>query len=222
MTHHDTGVHKILDRPGVYERVQRLLGARAARRRLAGEFLRPFAGARVLDVGCGTGSLLDDLPRDVEYVGFDLNPSYIEAARTKYGGRARFYCARAGLGANGLEESSFDFVVAKSLLHHLDDAEADQLLETAARLLRADGVFFSSDPVRHERQAIAAKFLLALDRGRSIRSPEEYSALAAAHFSDVETTLLTDLLPIPYSHFVMRAKQKGPASPPGPSNRIDE
>jgi 2-polyprenyl-3-methyl-5-hydroxy-6-metoxy-1,4-benzoquinol methylase len=206
MTHHDTGVHKILDRPGVYERVQRLLGARAARRRLATEFLRPFAGARLLDVGCGTGSLLDSLPEEVDYVGFDLNPAYIEAAQKKYSHRrARFYCARAGVGAEGLEERTFDLVVAKSLLHHLDDSEAHQLLETARRLLRAGGAFFSSDPVRHEGQALVAKVLLALDRGRSIRTPDAYRALASAHFATIETTLLTDLLPIPYSHFVMRA-----------------
>lgn len=206
MTHHATGVHKILDRPGVYERVQRLLGARAARQRLVAEFLRPFPGARILDVGCGTGSLLDYLPPDVDYAGFDLNPAYIEAARKTYGPRgARFYCARAGVGAEGLQERSFDLVVAKSLLHHLDDAEANQLLETAARLLRAGGVFFSSDPVRHEGQALIARALLALDRGRSIRTPDEYRALASGHFAAVETTLLTDLLPIPYSHFVMRA-----------------
>ena len=205
MSHHSTGLHAILDRPGIYERVQQLLGARASRRRIVHEFLRPVAGSRILDVGCGTGSLLDDLPPDVDYVGFDLNPRYIEAAKKKYGNRVRFYCARAGVGAEGLEERSFDFVVAKSLLHHLSDAEAHQLLETGVRLLRTGGVFFSSDAVRHEGQSAVARFFLALDRGRSIRSPQAYTALAESHFSAVETTLLTDLLAIPYSHFLMRA-----------------
>jgi SAM-dependent methyltransferase len=205
MSHHSTGLHTILDRPGVYERVQRLLGARASRQRIVHEFLRPVAGSRILDVGCGTGSLLDDLPPDVDYVGFDLNPKYIDAARKKYGHRARFYCARAGVGGDGLEERSFDFLVAKSLLHHLNDAEAHQLLQTAARLLRAGGVFFSSDAVRHEGQSAIARLLVALDRGRSIRTPDAYTALAESHFPIVETHLLTDLLAIPYSHFLMRA-----------------
>ena len=44
------------------------------------EALRPFPGARLLDAGCGTGSLLDNLPPDVHYVGFDVNPAYLEAA----------------------------------------------------------------------------------------------------------------------------------------------
>lgn len=205
MSHHSTGLHAILDRPGVYERVQQLLGARAARRRIVHEFLRPVAGSRILDVGCGTGSLLDDLPPDVDYVGFDLNPRYVDAAKKKYGERARFYCARASAGADGLEERSFDFLVAKSLLHHLNDAEAHQLLETAVRLLRTGGIFFSSDAVRHAGQSGVARFLVALDRGRCIRSPKTYAALAEPHFSAVETTLVTDLLSIPYSHFLMRA-----------------
>jgi cyclopropane fatty-acyl-phospholipid synthase-like methyltransferase len=35
----------------------------------------------------------------------------------------------------------FDFVVAKSLLHHLADEEAHDLLVTARRVLREGGVF---------------------------------------------------------------------------------
>jgi 2-polyprenyl-3-methyl-5-hydroxy-6-metoxy-1,4-benzoquinol methylase len=205
MSHQSTGWRAILDRPAIYERVQRLLGARASRRRIVNDYLRPVAGMRILDVGCGTGSLLDDLPADIDYVGFDLNPKYIEAATKKYRHRARFYCARAGIGADGLDERSFDFVVAKSLLHHLSDAESHQLLETAARLLRPSGIFFSSDCVHHEGQSRASRFLVSLDRGRAIRTPETYVALAKAHFPAVEATLLTDLLPVPYSHFLMRA-----------------
>jgi len=32
---------------------------------------------RVLDIGCGPGNILKLMP-DTEYVGFDLNPHYIE------------------------------------------------------------------------------------------------------------------------------------------------
>jgi SAM-dependent methyltransferase len=206
MTHHSTGIHRILDRPRVYERIQRILGADAARRRIVQEFLRPFDGARILDIGCGTGSLLDYLPAKVDYVGYDLNRAYIESARARYGQRARFFCARVGgEGDAAGERSSFDFVVAKSLLHHLSDGEADGLLVTARRVLRQGGVFLSSDPVRHEGQSIVTKLLLSLDRGRSIRTPAGYRELILARFPEVDATLVTDLLAIPYSHYIVRA-----------------
>lgn len=204
MTHRSNGLYRILERPHVYERLQRALGAHAARQRIVREFLRPFAGARLLDVGCGTGSLLDNLPAGVDYVGYDSNPAYIQVARRKYGERGQFFCARVGA-EHDSGAGTFDFVVAKSLLHHLNDQDALKLLTTARRLLRPGGVFFSSDAVRHEGQSIVAKVLMALDRGGSIRTPEGYRRLICGQFPQAETTLVTDLLPFPYSHFIARA-----------------
>ena len=207
MAHHAGGAHRLLDRPRAYDRLQRLLGGRAARRRLIAEFLRPWDGAKLLDAGCGTGLLLEYLPSGVEYVGFDFNPRYIEEARKRHAGRGTFYCAAVGTEPDTIADGSFDLFVAKSFLHHLDDADAHHLLATARRALRPGGIFFSSDAVRHEGQALIARILAALDRGRNVRTSEEYAALVAEHFETMETWLLTDLLPIPYSHFVVRAEK---------------
>lgn len=204
MTHRTTGIHRILERPRVYERFQILLGAANARRRLVSEFLRPFDGARILDIGCGTGSLLESLPPNVDYVGYDLNPVYIEAARKRYAGRAQFFCARVG-GEGEVTGGEFDFVVAKSLLHHLSDGDAHHLLATARHTLRRGGVFFSSDPTRHEGQSLGTRLMLSLDRGQSIRTPDAYRQLIAAHFPALEGVVVKDLLRIPYSHFIARA-----------------
>jgi SAM-dependent methyltransferase len=204
MTHRSHGLYRILEQPNAYEWLQRALGAHAARQRIVREFLRPFDGARLLDVGCGTGSLLDTLPAGVEYVGYDSNPAYIDVARRKYGERGRFFCARVG-SEHEPDPGTFDFVVAKSLLHHLNDEDALGLLQTARRLLRRGGVFFSSDAVRHDGQSIVARILMALDRGGSIRTPDAYRRLICGPFPQAETTLVTDLLPFPYSHFIARA-----------------
>lgn len=42
-------------------------------------------GARVLDIGCGCGDLVPLLPRDVQYLGIDLVPDFIEEATKCYG-----------------------------------------------------------------------------------------------------------------------------------------
>jgi SAM-dependent methyltransferase len=204
-SHRSGGIYRILERPAVYDRVMRLLGGPAARKRFVDEFVRPVDGAKLLDVGCGTGVLLDDLPSGVVYVGVDVNAAYIESARRRYSGRGEFFTARAG---DDLAEgrSGFDFVVAMALLHHLEDDEAHRLLDSASRLLRPGGAFVSIDPTLHERQAIVARVLVSLDRGRRVRSPQAYRALIEKHFPDIEESVLTDLLPIPYSHYVVRAR----------------
>lgn len=206
MSHRSTGVYRIFESAAVYERFQRLLGSDASRRRFVWDFLRPFPGARILDIGCGTGAILDYLPGDVDYVGYDLNPRYIEDARRRYPGRGRFSCARVEEAPE--EPGGFDLVLATAVLHHLDDPEADRLMTSAHRHLRHGGSLITLDPVRHPGQSPVARLLVALDRGRRVRTPEEYRDLAAARFPSVETTLLTDLMPIPYSHFLMRASKE--------------
>lgn len=205
MSHRSTGIYRIFESAAVYERFQRLLGSDAARRRFVRDFLRPSSGARILDIGCGTGTILDYLPGDVDYVGYDLNPRYIEDARRRYSGRGRFFCARVEEAPE--EPGGFDLVLAAAILHHLDDSAADRLIASAHRHLGPGGSLVTLDPVRHPGQSPVARLLVALDRGRRVRTPEGYRDLAAARFPSVETTLLTDLMPIPYSHFLMRASR---------------
>ncbi len=199
------GIYRLLERAGLYEWFQRLLGAQAVRQRFVEERLRPFPGARLLDIGCGTGSLLDHLPPDVDYAGYDPNPSYIAAAERRYGSRGQFFCARVG--DEPPLAGGFDLVVAKGVLHHLSDADADRLVRNARAHLREGGWLVTADPVLHPGQSRIARFLVSRDRGRQVRSPEGYRALVAPYFSEIETSLVTDRLAIPYSHFLMRARR---------------
>lgn len=205
MSHRSTGIYRIFESAFVYERFQRLLGSDASRRRYVRELLRPSPGARILDIGCGPGTILDYLPEDADYAGYDLNPGYIEEARRRYPGRGRFFCARVEDAPD--EPGGFDLVLATAILHHLDDPEAGRLVASAWRHLRPGGSLVTIDPVRHPGQSPVARLLVALDRGRRVRTPEGYRGLVAERFPSVETTLLTDLLPIPYSHFLMRASK---------------
>lgn len=215
--HHSGGAHRLLDCPWFYDTFQRLLGASAARKRFVADFLRVTSGMKLLDVGCGTGSLLEDLPDGVEYHGFDLNASYIAAARARYGERGRFVHARVG--DVPIDENSFDLVVAKGILHHLTDDDAHRLVSTAARCLRAGGAFVSNDGVIHEGQSRIARAIIALDRGRMVRTPEGYESLIRPYFRTYELHVLTDRVRFPYSHCIIRAtkdaepRSSSPAAP---------
>ncbi len=113
-------LQSMLALPALYRLFGRLVGG-GARERFIGDYLRPRPGDRVLDLGCGPGDLLADLP-PCDYVGVDLDPDYITAARAKYGARGTFRCEPAEAVAE-YEPASFDLVVMTGLLHHLDDAQ---------------------------------------------------------------------------------------------------
>ena len=205
--HLSAGLYRLLERGATYEFFQRLLGARDARRRFATEFLRPPAKARVLDIGCGTGSLLENLPMDVDYVGYDLNSRYIALAEQRWGSRGQFFCGRVGDEPLEATAHRFDLVVAKGILHHLSDAEAGILVGSARRHLRPGGFLVTWDCVLHPGQSWIARLLISCDRGRQVRTPAGYRSLVAKSFTDIEEYLLTDLATVPYSHFILRARK---------------
>lgn len=211
---HRAGVYKILEVPAVYRRFQALLGGPAAVARFVNEYVRPAPGSRLLDIGCGAGSLLEYLPPAVGYVGFDINAASIEAAQRRYGDRGQFFCARVGQEPPQIDESPFDVVVAIALLHHLSDADVHHLLRTAWRVLAAGGAFVSIDGTLHEGQSWPSRLMARLDRGSEVRSPEGYRQLVEPHFQHVESWIRTDLLAVPYSYCIIRAVKREQSTTP--------
>lgn len=187
--------------PWLYRLSQSLAGG-AGRATFVREYVRARSGDRVLDVGCGTGDLLETLPAGVEYVGFDLSERYVEAARARYGARGTFHCRPVGREAVA-EPGGFDLAVACGVLHHLDDGAAGELMELARRALRPGGRLVTLDPCRFDGQTALRRFVVSLDRGRHVRAPERYRELAGASLSEVRLTVIEDLIRLPYTHVVL-------------------
>jgi SAM-dependent methyltransferase len=186
----------------VYNLFQRFLGSHRAATRFVEEFITPFHGARVLDIGCGTGKLIEYLP-PVDYVGFDMNAGYINYARKKYEGRGMFL--HQDVSRRGLDQAGeFDFVLAVAILHHLTDDEAWDLFAMAYNRLKPGGCLVTLDCVFIEDQSVIARYVIARDRGRHVRTSEQYVALAKASFNDVRAHVTHDLLRIPYTHLIMK------------------
>ncbi len=76
----------ILEIPTAYTQFQKLVGSGSCHKIYARDYVRSRTGDRVLDIGCGPGSMLEYLP-GVEYVGVDLSPNYIRAAQSRFGSR---------------------------------------------------------------------------------------------------------------------------------------
>ncbi len=99
---------------------------------------RHFApGARLLDVGCGTGWLADHF---ADYTGLDGSPDAVTAAAER-GRDVRLHDVAQPL---PFDEQSFDAVVMKDLLEHVPDPVA--LVREVRRVLRPGGRVFASSP----------------------------------------------------------------------------
>ena len=208
MAQHETGIRSLLALPRAYDLFQNLVGAAELRRRFVREILKPFPGARVLDIGCGTAELLGFLPREIEYTGYDMSPAYIEAAQARFGDRGTFLCepVRSGTGDSApYGEEQYDIALAFGVLHHLDDAEGKQLFASARSALKPTGRVVTIDPAFVPGQSAAARYFVSRDRGRNVRTPEGFAALAAGSFARVDSVHWHGALRIPYDHAVVAA-----------------
>jgi len=109
----------------------------------------PYARGKVLDAGCGIGTVLDYLDPSIEYVGVDLNPNHVEYL-TERRPRARAYCLdiQRELPA---EEGPFDTVLNLAVIEHLMDPAS--FLRKCHGLLKPGGKMVITTPTRFGERA---------------------------------------------------------------------
>jgi ubiquinone/menaquinone biosynthesis C-methylase UbiE len=126
----------------LYDPLLRLLGADKTKRRLI-EQAEIKSGFRVLDIGCGTGSLAVLIKRshpEVEVIGVDPDPAALSISERK--------ANRAGLSIEfdrgfsdhlPYPDASFDRVFSSFMFHHLDQSERAATLREIGRVLKSGG-----------------------------------------------------------------------------------
>lgn len=103
--------------------------------------LRP--GAKVLEVGCGTGLLTAEIvKRGVKVYSLDISQELLRQAAEKSGNKdIVFLCSSAY--ELGFADSVFDNIIGMSVLHHLD---MDKALKEFHRILKKGGQISFSEP----------------------------------------------------------------------------
>src|SRR3990167_2046661 len=90
---------------------------------------------KVLDVGCGTGFVSQLFP-NFDITGIDISDGMLERNQYKW--------VKASAESIPFPDNYYDFVVCRSLLHHLD--EPSEGLEEMFRVLKPGGSFVCWDP----------------------------------------------------------------------------
>lgn len=170
-------------------------------------------GQRVLDVGCGTGSLsLQAAGRGASVKGIDINPGMLEVARTK--------AAQSGLSQSlqfteigvaelsGETDSSYDVVMSGLCFSELSEDEIMYTLRQIRRLLKDSGQFLLADEVKPDNPLqrlllfllrlpfVILTYLLTQTTTHSVRGIEKKIQQAGFEIISVHKNMLRNFIEI--------------------------
>jgi ubiquinone/menaquinone biosynthesis C-methylase UbiE len=154
------------------------------------ELAAPAPGEKVLDVGCGTGTLAIAIKPRVgagEVHGIDASPEMIQVAKEKSAKDGSDIDFRGALiEAIPFPDASFDLVTSSLMLHHLpDNLKAKGFLQIR-RVLKPGGRFMAVDFAAHSHSPLG-HLLSIFGHSRGENMVDKLTPmLKDAGFSDVE------------------------------------
>jgi demethylmenaquinone methyltransferase/2-methoxy-6-polyprenyl-1,4-benzoquinol methylase/phosphoethanolamine N-methyltransferase len=170
------------------------LGQEQKLRQVTLDLARIKPGERILEVGCGTGTLSLGAKRAAgpvsQVAGVDIAPDMLETARRK--------AAKAGLDvgfqvgrieAIPFPDNQFDLVLSSLMLHHIHgDAAKQQGMREMFRVLKPGGRLLIVDATRPRNPHLRGLASLIVGREMLARSVEEFiPMLEQAGFAQIET-----------------------------------
>ena len=197
-------IDKLLSNARFYSWLQGLPGFADPKVRIIRTEMPVLENQRILDLGCGPGDRANIFPQD-SYLGIDIDHQAIAFAQQKYWGEFRVMDALQ----LALDDSSFDWVLAGGFFHHLSDADALGALKEARRVLKPSGKMLALAVVWPlSRLNLVGWAIRSLDRGRYIRTNNEFARLFAVHF-DIEKIYPFKVLLLDLFAFVLKPKKRG-------------
>lgn len=136
-----------------------------------------FDNKKVLDFGCGIGSSsLTFHPNN--YLGIDCDPRRIHYARNLYSDHDFSVVNNHNL---PVSESSIDYILVISVLHHIPREDLPLYLIEFRRVLKPDGKILINEPCFFENCTFSNLYMKFLDRGKYIQSEDGYVELFQKH-----------------------------------------
>lgn len=198
-------LNRVLQHPGNYIQIQRVIGADRLRKRCI-DLIQPHPHDCILDIGCGPAQILNDIPWVRQYYGFDTEKKYIDYAAKKYQGRGHFYACE--FNAAFLESATLetiDKVFLMGIFHHISDAAVSTLLQTIDSVLKPGGRIITLDPCFTPDQSFFSQWIAKNDRGKFIRDESGYLSLMNQQFTTIDSRILNNTCRIPSTEIIMLA-----------------
>lgn len=165
------------------------------------KLLAPKSGERILDVGCGTGHLANEIAASGAVVtGLDSSPDMIDAAKAAYPNVHFVKASAAAFTLSDLRASEpFDAIFSNAALHWVHDAEA--AIVCMSKALRKNGRFVVEFGGHGNVQQILSALTQAMQIVAGVSniavtnyfpSIAAYSSLLEKHSIEVVTAILFD------------------------------
>lgn len=108
-------------------------------------FAKVKKNSMVLDIGCGTGSLLYELSKDnsLKLYGIDLSKEMIKVAKEKLKDKALLKIGNVNILLNEYKNNYFDYIFIEDAFHHLPNQE--KLIIKIKKMLNKQGKLIISD-----------------------------------------------------------------------------
>ncbi len=154
----------------------------------------------IIDLGCGTGFLLERLTKCKSYVGVDISEEYLaKAERVETQAKTQFILANLEKpnSMSQLEIQSPSLVLAMGIFHHLSDEAVLLLLKQLSKILPKNSKLISIDPTIDESTSLMAKWIAQNDRGKFVRSQVELEKLFFGGQFSVNFTTFRGQISIP-------------------------
>ena len=196
-------MRQVLTHPEIYQAYQRLGGFFGARLTAFRDYV-DFSGVeRVFDIGCGPGHIVQYIPKGIDYIGFDTATRYIDYANSRWRGRGQFVTRQFDRSAVETFGKP-DLILMNGVLHHMDDATAADVVETAAAALGHKGIYFALDGCYRDGQNPVSRYLLDHDRGEYVRTADGYRAIVEKAFPKTDVFVRDDLSWVPYTFAITK------------------
>lgn len=159
------------------------------------DFCQIKPGQKVLEIGCGSGTLTEKLAATgAEIIATDIFPDFLELTKKRI--------ATANVSAQiadaetltGLADSHFDAVVGLSILHHLD---IDKTLRSIYRVLKPGGSIAFAEPNMLNPQIAIQKNIPAIKKAAG-DSPDETAFFAKAMKKKLSSLNFKEISVIPF------------------------